>query len=303
MSNDKNIQEKVPCNQKQAEQKPGERSCINNLKNIRNLPSIPAIIFEVSKLLDDPMTNASDLAALISRDQGMVTKILTVANSPFYGLTKKISTIEFAIVILGFENIKNIIVALSMIGALRGTGKNWDRKKYWYHCLAVASIAKRVAEDLGYSKSGEAFTAGLLHDLGIAIVQLYLNKEYNEIYNLVNLKTIGFLEAEAEVLNSDHQQVGNFLAEKWNLPQPLSDAILYHHNPGQFSENKFLVSIVHLADFLSMELDFGKFEWDKDIKLDFSIIDVLGWGSEVYMYEFIESYKETFQNKLEPIIE
>ena len=70
------------------------------IQNIRNLPSIPVVIFEVSRLLEDPMTNASDLAALISKDQGMVTKILTIANSPFYGLSKKISTIEFAIVII-----------------------------------------------------------------------------------------------------------------------------------------------------------------------------------------------------------
>jgi putative nucleotidyltransferase with HDIG domain len=279
------------------------KSYIHYLQNIRNLPSIPNVIFEVSRLLDDPMTNASDLAALISRDQGMVTKILTVANSPFYGLTKKISTIEFAIVILGFENIKNIIIALSMMGALKGSGKNWDRKKYWYHCLAVASMAKRLAEDLGYSKSGEAFTAGLLHDLGLAIIQLYLNNESNKIYELVNSKQINFLEAETEILNGTHQEIGNFLAEKWNLPQPLSDSILFHHNPGQSTENKFLVSIIHLADYLSWELDFGKFEWDRDIKLDFSIIDVLGWGSEVYVYEFIESYREIFQNKLEPIIE
>ncbi len=282
---------------------PGNKSYINCLQNIRNLPSIPNVIFEVSRLLEDPMTNASDLASLISRDQGMVTKILTVANSPFYGLTKKISTIEFAIVILGFENIKNIIVALSMMGALKGNSKNWDRKKYWYHCLAVASMAKRLAEDLGYSKSGEAFTAGLLHDLGLAILQLYLNKESEKVYNLMNSKSLVFLEAEKEILGATHQEIGSYLAEKWNLPKPLSDSILFHHNPGQSVENKFLVSIIHLADYLSWELDFGKFEWDKDIKFDFSIIEVLGWGSEVYVYEFIESYREIFQNKLEPIIE
>ena len=277
-------------------------SYLEELKNIRNLPSIPIIIFEVSRLLEDPMTNASDLAELISKDQGMVTKILTIANSPFYGLSKKISTIEFAIVILGFENIKNIIIALSMIGAFKGKGKNWNRKKYWYHCLATASIAKRLAEDLGYPKSGEAFTAGLLHDLGIAIIQLYFNKEYNKIYKLANSKDISFLEAETEVLNITHQEVGNFLVDKWNLPKALCDSILHHHNPGQATENNSLVSIIHLADYLSRELDFGRFEFDKDLNLDVSIFEVFGWADE-YLDEFVESYKEIFKDNLEPIIE
>ena len=281
---------------------PDSNPYLKKLQNIRNLPSIPLIIFEVSRLLEDPMTNASDLAELISKDQGMVTKILTIANSPFYGLSKKISTIEFAIVILGFENIKNIIIALSMIGAFKGKGKNWNRKKYWYHCLATASIAKRLSEDLGYPKSGEAFTAGLLHDLGIAIIQFYFNNEYNKIYKLVNSNNVDPLEAETEVLNTTHQEVGNFLVEKWNLPKALCDSILHHHNPEQAGENNLLVSIIHLADYLSWKLEFGPFDFDKDLKLDHSIIDVFGWADE-YLDEFVESYREIFNDNLEPIIE
>jgi putative nucleotidyltransferase with HDIG domain len=281
---------------------PNSNAYLEKLQDIRNLPSIPLIIFEVSRLLEDPMTNASDLADLISKDQGMVTKILTIANSPFYGLSKKISTIEFAIVILGFENIKNIIIALSMIGAIKGKGKNWNRKKYWHHCLATASIAKRLAEDLGYPKSGEAFTAGLLHDLGIAIIQLYFNNEYNKIYKLFNSKDVSFLEAETEVLNITHQEIGNFLVEKWNLPKALCDSILYHHNPDQANENNSLVSIIHLADYLSWELNFGRFEFDKDPVMDHSIFEVFGWADE-YLNEFVESYKEIFNDNLEPIIE
>ena len=281
---------------------PNDNTYLKKLQSVRNLPSIPLIIFEVSRLLEDPMTNASDLAELISKDQGMVTKILTIANSPFYGLSKKISTIEFAIVILGFENIKNIIIALSMIGAFKGKGKNWNRKKYWHHCLATASIAKRLAEDLGYPKSGEAFTAGLLHDLGIAIIQLYFNNEYSKIYKLFYSKDVSYLEAETEVLKITHQEIGNFLVEKWNLPKALCDSILHHHNPEQASENNSLVSIIHLADYLSWELDFGRFEFDKDPVLDPSIFEVFGWADE-YVDEFVQSYKEIFNDNLEPIIE
>jgi putative nucleotidyltransferase with HDIG domain len=273
------------------------------LFNIRNLPSIPMVIFEVSKLLDDPFTSASELAELINKDQGMVAKILTVANSPLYGLPRKVSTIEFAIVILGFENIKNIITALSMIETLKGKAdKYWNRKRYWSHSLATASIAKKIADDVGYAKSGEAFTAGLLHDLGISIIQRFLNKEFVLISKQVTDNNISYLDAEQEVLEATHQEVGYFLAEKWNLPQPLADTILHHHYPSKCAEHKTLASIVHLGDYMTQKLHTGYFNWDDTIELDPSIIDILNLGDENYLDEFINSYKEIFQNQIETLI-
>ena len=245
-----------------------KRNYKDYLINIRNLPSIPVVIFEVSRLLDDPLTSASELAELINKDQGMVAKILTVANSPLYGLPRKVSTIEFAIVILGFENIKNIITALSMIETLKSkTDKYWNRKKYWLHSLATASISKKIADDVGYAKSGEAFTAGLLHDLGISIIQRFFNKEFVEISKKVIEQGFNYLETEQEVLGATHQEVGYFLAEKWNLPQPLANTILYHHNPLKCEEHKALTSIVHLGDYMTQKLQRGCFNWDDSIEL------------------------------------
>ncbi len=277
-----------------------KRSYIEHLYNIRNLPLIPAVILEVQKMLDDPMTSASMLSSTICKDQGMVAKILTVANSSLYGLSRKISTLEFAIVILGYENIKNTIVALSMFEPLNSKeDKLWNRNKYWIHSLTTAMVSKRIADELGYIKSGEAFTAGLFHDLGISIIQRYFHDEFISIYNLAHKKNINYLEAEYEIMKISHQDIGNFLAEKWNLPAMLSEVILNHHNPGSSHENKALTSIVHLADFMSEKFEIGKFEWDKNIQLDLSIIDTLKLGNEEYLNEFIESYREIFNYNLE----
>ncbi len=272
----------------------------DSLGYIRNLPSVPSIIFEVSRLLDNPLTNASELAKIINRDQGMVAKILTVANSPLYGLPRKVATIEFAIILLGFENLKNIITALSMIETIKGkSDKYWNRKKYWAHSLATASISKTIADDLGYVRSGEAFTAGLLHDLGISILQRFLHTEFVNVINLVKEKNIPFLEAEKVILEATHQEVGYYLAEKWNLPTPLAESILYHHCPSKSNNNKTLASIVHLGDYMTQKLETGMFNWDDSLELDPSIFDILGLGDEKYLNEFIQSYRENFQNQFD----
>lgn len=274
-----------------------------SLRSIRNLPSIPTVIFEVSRRLDNPLTNASELAEIINKDQGMVARILTVANSPLYGLPRKVSTIEFAIVILGFENIKNIITALSMIETLKGgADRYWNRKKYWSHSFATASISKKIADDLGYAKSGEAFTVGLLHDLGISILQRFLHNEFVAICTKVKEKNISYLTAEEEILEATHQEIGFFLADKWNLPKPIAESILYHHFPSKCNEFKTLTSIVHLGDYMTQTLETGKFDWDSTIELDKSVLETLNLGDEKYLNEFINSYREIFQNQFEPII-
>ena len=202
------------------------------LSGIRNLPSVPFIMVEVSKMLDNPRTGASELGKLISKDQAMVAKILSVANSPLYGLPRRVSTIEFAIVILGFDHIKNIVIALSMMEAFKSKeDKNWNRRAFWLHSLITASAAKRIADDLGYRKSGEAFTCGLLHDLGISVIQRYFYDGFKEIMDLVNDQQMRYINAEQKVLGLTHQEIGQFLIEKWNLPSSLGDAILYHHIP------------------------------------------------------------------------
>lgn len=267
------------------------------LKSIRNLPSIPTVLIEVSRLLDNPMTNASELAETISKDQGIVAKILTVANSSLYGLPRRVSTVDFAIVILGFENIKNIVIALTTIETFSGkSDKNWNKSSYWIHSMTVAGLAKKIAEDIGFPKSGEAFTSGLLHDLGVSIIQRYMNDEFNQICELVEMNNISFFKAEQNILGATHQEIGKLLVEKWNLPKSLSDAIYYHHTPEACEENNKLAAIIHLADYMTQYFNKGTFKWDQDYELDKSVIDILNLGDEVYLEQFIDSYQNYLIN-------
>ena len=274
----------------------------NILSTVNNIPPVPYIINEVSNLIGDPKTSASILGKIISKDQGLVTKILTVANSPLYGIPRRVSTIDFAIVVLGFEQIKNIVIALSMMETLKTMGdRKFPQKKYWMHSIITAVAAQRIADDLGYQTSGEAFTSGLLHDLGILVTYKVFNKEYKQIIDLVKNEGVPYLEAEEKYLGITHQEVGGFLIDKWNLPFAITEVIYNHHNPSLARENTELASLIHLADYMTKKLMVGNFSWDSSIDLDLNIIDILRLGDEEYLENFIFSYKDLFEGQLNSI--
>jgi HD-like signal output (HDOD) protein len=272
----------------------------NALKNITNLPAVPFIISQVSGLLQDPDTGAGELSRVISNDQGLVAKILTVANSPLYGIPRRVSTIEFAIVLLGFEHIKNIVVGLSLLELFRTkNNSSFNSKKFWAHSIITASAAKRISDELGYAKSGEAFIAGLLHDLGISVCQRYFNDEFSKIVSLVEKEQIRYLNAEKILLGLTHQEIGQFLADKWNLPMNLGDTILYHHTPGNSQSNRELTAIVHLADYLTQRFMIGSFEWDNGYAFDESVIDILRFPNESSFLNFVEKLEKLYKNHFE----
>ena len=272
------------------------------LSSVYNVPTVPQIILEVSNLIEDPKTSASILGRMISNDQGLVTKILTIANSPLHGIPRRVATIDFAIVVLGFNQVKNIVVALSMMETLKILGnKKFDQTKYWVHSILTAAAAKRIADDLGYQTSGEVFTAGLLHDLGIPIIYKYFNKEYKEITNAVNNNNMTYLEAEEQFLGITHQDIGRFLVDRWNLPVSIADVISFHHYPSLAENNRELIALVHLADYMTKQLKIGEFTWDDGGELDKEVIEILRLGDEEYLENFIFSYKELFEDQLEAI--
>ena len=217
-------------------------------------------------------------------------------------MPRRVATIEFAIVILGFDHIKNIVVALSMMDAFKSNeDKYWNRHAYWIHSLITASAAKRIADDLGYRKTGEAFTCGLLHDLGISVIQKYFHEEFVEICELVNEQQMRYLSAEQKVLGITHQEIGQFLSEKWNLPPILAEGILHHHQPSLAQDDKVLAAIVHLADYMTYRFSLGNFNWDDSMNMDINVIEILNLGDEQYLESFIQSYQELFQVQLESL--
>ncbi|MCB0742683.1 MAG: HDOD domain-containing protein [Ignavibacteriales bacterium] len=268
------------------------------LSNVYNLPAMSATMLEVSKLLDDPSTNTAALSRMIGKDQGLSTKILSIANSPLYGLSRKVSTIDFAILIIGYQDIKNIVVALTMVDSFRNkSDKYLDQKEFWMHSMLTGTACKRVAEDLGFRIGSEAFVAGLLHDLGMPVMHKFFRNEFEAIVDDFNNNT-PLLEAEINHLGLSHQEIGNFLANKWQLPEHLSNSIMFHHKPSSNPEKDVLTSIVHLADYMTQKLEIGNFYLDNNYELDQSVLGTLGISSEDELDSFIESYRELFTTEI-----
>ena len=268
------------------------------LSNVYNLPAMSGAMLEVAKLLDDPNTNSQTLSRMISKDQGIATKILSISNSPLYGLRRKVSTIDFAILVIGFTEIKNIILALSLMESFKNkTDKNLNQKEFWLHSFITANASKRIAEELKYENPGKAFIAGLLHDLGIPVIHKYFHTSFIEIAEQNSEHNVSFAEAEVEYLGYTHAEIGNFLADKWNLPETICDSIKHHHIPHLADSDKKLTSIVHLADYMTQKLGIGNFYWDGDLKLDEHILEILGIESSEKLNEFVESYKSLFEEE------
>jgi len=218
---------------------------------------------------------------------------LSIANSPLYGLPRKVSTIDFAILIIGFNDIRNIVMALSLMEAFKNkSDKNLNHIDFWTHSVVVATASKRIAEDLGYRIGGEAFVVGLLHDLGIPVIHKYLHSNFLSILELSEKNKKRFFDYEIEVMGMDHQEIGKFLAYKWNLPLEIVDSILNHHHPSRAYENKVLTSIAHLADYMSYTLVDNNYFWDKGMELDEAIIDYLRFSNKEHLENFISGYRD-----------
>ncbi len=263
------------------------------LRNIFNLPPVPKAIKEALELLENPVTNNSKLSYVISKDQGLVTKILTIANSPLYGLLRKVTTIDFAILVLGYQELKNIISVLSLVETFKNkTDQYLDQNEFWLHSFLTGIASRRLAADLDFPNDGEAFIAGFLHDLGFSVIHRFMHSSFIEIVELVEYTGISYQEAELEVLGMMHQQIGYYLLDKWNFPEQLCDAVLNHHNPENSVQNKTLSSIVHLVDYMTQKLCIGNSYWDKDIQLNVNELSNLRIRNIEEADKLIHEYEE-----------
>lgn len=271
------------------------------LKRVTNLSPVPKILSEVLELLKDINTSPQLLAKTIAKDQSIVVKILTIANSPFYGLSKRVSTIEYAIMILGFNEIRNIVTALSLMESLKNKSDQYmDQKEFWIHAYITATIAKKITDDMGLRLGGDAFIGGLLHDLGISVIHRYLHTDFVSICEAVN-NGMKYSEAETLTLGMDHQNIGSVLLKNWNLPEQFCEIVRCHHTPNLAYNTKVISSIVHFADYMTQRLKLGTFNWDDDMELNYEAAVTLQFKDQDEIDKFIELYRNPVQHQLESL--
>jgi HD-like signal output (HDOD) protein len=269
------------------------------LDTIYNIPAMPDIVSEALRLLNSKNTSNKQLIDIISKDQSFVAKVLAVANSPIYSLRREVSTLDFAIMVLGYTEIRHIIVVISFLESFKNKNDRYfDQNAFWLHSLLTASIGKNLAEELQYPKSGEVFIAGFLHDFGISIIHRYFKNSYMSIYDMVMNKNLAYPVAEKIVLGMTHSTISKYLMEKWNFPAAIKTAATYHHNPSLAEENAEMAAIIHVADILAKKIKINESVWDKYSEIEEGVYNILNITEE-RLNGILDEYEKKFSNHSE----
>jgi len=214
-------------------------------RKIQSLPTLPKVVEKLMTMVESPDVSPKDVGKLISSDQVLGARVLRLVNSPFYGFPGRISSISHAIILLGFNVIKGVVLSASVFDLMERSMVG-----LWEHSLGSAIVSGAISRKLGLAEPEEISTAALLHDIGKVLVRVSLSADYDRIVDVVKTRQISFREAELEVLEVDHAQIGQWLSREWSLPEKLSIPIAGHHDPDGAVKFKDRVAVVHIADAL-----------------------------------------------------
>ena len=233
------------------------------ISKMKEIKSFPQFVVETLRKLNDPTSNASDVAQSLSRDEGLVLRILKLANSAAYGISRSISDVPEAIALLGYKNVSNIVLAATVYSIMdKGlSGYALDRGELWRHSLTVAYVSRYIAQITGKVPPEEAYVGGLLHDIGKVVLNDYVRFGYGIIVKMVEEESIPFTEAETRVLGFDHAMVGSLLVEKWGLPDGCKYSTALHHRPNdlepEYAKYQPLLDVVSVANSMCLMLGIG----------------------------------------------
>ncbi len=222
------------------------------LREVKNLPTLPGIVLKLSKMAEDPDTTTDQMGKVISKDHILAAKLLKLVNSAFYGFPQRISSLSSAIILLGFNVIKSLIISASIFEFMES-----QDLELWEHSLGCAVVTSVLTKRLGVSDPEEISTAGLIHDIGKVAIKMELPEEFEAIQRLVSERSISTLDAEREILGLDHAEVGGWLAKSWNLPKKLIEPISCHHDPRTSKNEQLASSIVHFSDIFIRGWGYG----------------------------------------------
>ncbi len=222
------------------------------LRQLKDLPPMPQIVFKARSLLSDPEAEMRDLSALLESDQAIATKVLKLANSAYYGLSGKVSSIRHASSMLGFNALGQLI---SMVGSSSVLGKtlkgyDLDSAGAWRHSLMTASASRILAMRKNPELENDAFAAGLIHDVGKLVLDRHVDKRKEDFERLTEGGRNSMLAAEQHILGLDHAEIGFEVCNHWNIPESISTAIKHHHQPSQSNDDE-LSYIIFLANSIA----------------------------------------------------
>lgn len=237
---------------------------------VKDLPTLPKVLEEVSKLVEDPDSSMEQIAKIISRDQVLSAKVLKMVNSPIYGFPGRIGSIQHALVLLGFNVIRGIIISTSVFDIMTR-----NMVGLWEHSVGCSLACGEIARVAGFEDPEEYSVAGLLHDLGKVVATVQLPELKDELETLVERDDLTFFDAEKQRMGFGHDRINLWLAQHWHLPVRIKEGMAYHHKPAQAEFYPAMASVVHLGDFLVRLFRFGSGGDDNVPYLERQALDLL----------------------------
>lgn len=229
------------------------------IDKMEHLPTLPKIYTALMKVTSDPNSTVDDVVNLISQDQASSVEVLKTVNSSFYGFENDITTIKGAVMHLGFKEVKNIVMALSMIKMFPETGKEsvFSVDGLWRHSLATGVAARLLGKKIGLENMENLFLAGIVHDLGKLFFLQQFEDEYIEAVTKAKNNRISIESAEMDMFGIDHTTAGDLMAEKWKLPSAVRTSIKYHSSGLADGEYNPELACLHIANILARALELG----------------------------------------------
>lgn len=231
-------------------------------KYISRMPSLPTSVTKILEICNNPTTSPADLNKVISLDPVLMGKVLKLINSAYYGLSKEVTSLVRAIIMLGINTVKNLALSTAVLGTL-GKKENFqalNMNGFWRHSLCVGVTAKRIAQNRGvHQKQLEGyFIAGLLHDVGKIPLNNVLMEEYIVTMSISDRENLPLQAAEKQTLGIDHTEIGTMIVETWKLGQEMQDVISLHHSPHRYEgEYQDLVNTVYIANYFANLYEIG----------------------------------------------
>jgi putative nucleotidyltransferase with HDIG domain len=231
----------------------------NILQSTTELPPFPVVFQRALELIDDPKSSAQEVVDIIQYDPAITANVLRICNSAYFGLRRTVHSLRDALVMIGFNQLLEIILSQESFHLFKGSLKGYDLDsgELWQHSVACALLSRIISKRLNREVLPAHFTAALLHDIGKMILSKFVKDYFEEIKKLVQNRQFSFIEAEKEILGIDHAELGGRITEQWKFPEVIVSAVRYHHTPYLSTKDTEAVQLVYLCDLVAIMIGIG----------------------------------------------